>query len=158
MSATTRFASAAKDRGFEPDVQTFPAGTRTAADAAAAVGVSIGQIVKSLVFVDGDDPVLILTSGANRVDEAAVAQRAGLSSLKRATAEQVRRATGFAIGGTPPFGHQADITTLLDEDLLGFDLVWAAAGSPEACFPIEPNRLVDLTGARVLSVGEEHED
>jgi prolyl-tRNA editing enzyme YbaK/EbsC (Cys-tRNA(Pro) deacylase) len=126
-------------------VREFPAGTRTAQDAAAAIGCSVGQIVKSLVFVRDEQPVLVLCSGANTVD----AQRLG---LHKADADLVRRATGFAIGGVPPYGHPAPLETLVDEDLLGYDEIWAAAGTPRSVFPLTPAQLVERSGGTVARV------
>ena len=126
-------------------VRDFPAGTRTAQDAAAAIGCRVGQIVKSLVFVRGEQPVLVLCSGANTVD----AQRLG---LHKADADLVRRATGFAIGGVPPYGHPAPLETLVDEDLLGYDEIWAAAGTPRSVFPLTPAQLVERSGGTVARV------
>jgi len=150
--ATERFASAARALGFEPEISRFPEGTRTAADAAAAVGCDVAQIVKSLVFAAGDDPVLVLTSGANQVDEAAVAAALGVDRIGKADAAVVREATGFAIGGTPPFGHVGELVTLIDEDLFDHDVVWAAAGTPDSCFPIAPDQLAELARARRVVV------
>lgn len=152
MNALARFLTAAREVGLEPAVQRFPEGTRTAADAAAAVGCDVGQIVKSLVFMAGDDPVLVLTSGSNRVDEAKVAALLDVPALGKATADEVRNATGFAIGGTPPCGHDTALRTVVDLDLLNHDEVWAAAGTPDSCFPIEPARLVAVTGGQVADV------
>ena len=123
----------------------FPEGTRTAQDAAAAIGCSVGQIVKSLVFVRDQQPVLVLCSGSNTVD----AQRLG---LMKADADVVRRATGFAIGGVPPYGHPAPLDTLVDEDLLGHDEIWAAAGTPRSVFPLTPAELVARSGGTVARV------
>ena len=123
----------------------FPAGTRTAADAAAAIGCEVGAICKSLVFRAGDEPLLIVASGANRVDEA----RFGAA---KADAAFVREQTGFAIGGVPPYGHVRAIETIVDEDLLAYPTVWAAAGTPSSVFPIEPGELVARTGGRVERV------
>jgi prolyl-tRNA editing enzyme YbaK/EbsC (Cys-tRNA(Pro) deacylase) len=128
------------------DVREFPEGTRTAADAAAAIGCDVGQIVKSLVFRRGDDAVLVLCSGANTVDAAAL-------GLEKADADFVRRVTGFAIGGVAPYGWvSAPAETLLDEDLLAYDELWAAAGTPRAVFPLTPAELVERTGGRVTRV------
>ncbi len=154
MSAIERFVEAARQAGLEPEVHRFPAGTRTAADAAGAVGCSLGQIVKSLVFMAGGQPVLVLTSGSNRVDEAAVAAVLGVPSLAKASADQVRETTGFAIGGTPPLGHPRELRTLMDKDLLGYDEIWAAAGTPDACFPVSPSALAEAAGADVVAVKE----
>jgi len=123
----------------------FPEGTRTAQDAAAAIGCTVGQIVKSLVFLRDGEPILVLCSGANTVD----AQRLGLD---KADANVVRRATGFAIGGVPPYGHPAPLETLVDEDLLGYDEIWAAAGTPRSVFPLTPGDLVERTGGTVARV------
>jgi prolyl-tRNA editing enzyme YbaK/EbsC (Cys-tRNA(Pro) deacylase) len=123
----------------------FPAGTRTAADAAAAIGCEVGAICKSLVFRVGDEPLLVIASGANRVDE----ERFG---AVKADAAFVREQTGFAIGGVPPFGHMRAIETVVDEDLLGYETVWAAAGTPSSVFPIAPAELVARTGGRVARV------
>ncbi len=152
MEAAERFAHAAKELGIEPAVQRFPEGTRTAADAASAVGCEIGQIVKSLVFVAGPDAVLVLTSGANRVDEALAAAALGMEALAKADAALVREATGFAIGGTPPFGHVGRLRTVVDADLMGWSEVWAAAGTPDTCFPIAPADLVRFSGGVVADV------
>jgi prolyl-tRNA editing enzyme YbaK/EbsC (Cys-tRNA(Pro) deacylase) len=123
----------------------FPEGTRTAQDAAAAIGCTVGQIVKSLVFLRDGEPILVLCSGANTVD----AQRLGLN---KADANVVRRATGFAIGGVPPYGHPAPLETLVDEDLLGYDEIWAAAGTPRSVFPLTPAELVERSGGTVARV------
>lgn len=136
-------------------VQDFPAGTRTATDAAAAVGCDVGQICKSLVFrrmrSDPPRPLLVIASGANRVDEARVGELVG-GPIGKADAAFVREHTGFAIGGVPPAGHPAPIETLVDRDLLAFDVVWAAAGTPRAVFSLAPAQLVELTGGRVADV------
>ncbi|HET6311921.1 MAG TPA: YbaK/EbsC family protein [Candidatus Nitrosotalea sp.] len=129
-------------------VKEFPAGTRTAVDAARAVGCDVGQIVKSLVFVAGGRPVVALVSGANRLDEKLLAAVAGEPVLK-ADAETVRSATGYSIGGVPPFGHATEVPVFMDRDLLGYDVVWAAAGRPDSVFQIAPDRLRDLSNATV---------
>lgn len=147
--ALDRFSEAARGLGIEPDVRRFPEGTKTAGDAATAIGVEVGQIVKSLIFMADDRPVLALTSGANRVDESRLAVLAAASGVRRATPEEARTATGFAVGGTPPFGHPAPIVTFCDEDLLSFEEVWAAAGTPDSVFPLTPDQLLRLTGAEV---------
>lgn len=127
-------------------VREFPAGTRTAADAAAAIGCEVAQIVKSLVFRRGDDAVLVLCSGANTVDEAAL-------GVAKADAAFVRDVTGFAIGGVPPYGWRTPpAETLLDEDLMALGELWAAAGTPRAVFPLTPAELLDRTGGRVARV------
>jgi prolyl-tRNA editing enzyme YbaK/EbsC (Cys-tRNA(Pro) deacylase) len=127
-------------------VREFPEGTRTAADAAAAIGCEVAQIVKSLVFRRGDEAVLVLCSGANTVDEAPL-------SVAKADAAFVREVTGFAIGGVPPYGWRtAPAETVVDEDLLAHDVVWAAAGTPRSVFPLAPAELVQRTGGRVARV------
>jgi prolyl-tRNA editing enzyme YbaK/EbsC (Cys-tRNA(Pro) deacylase) len=152
--AVERFSAAAAALGLEPDVVRFPEGTRTAADAAAAVGCGIAQIVKSLVFVADDGrPVVALTSGANRADTAALAVLLGVAEVRRATPEEARAATGFAIGGTPPFGYPVPVEQLIDRDLLAHERVWAAAGTPDAVWPVDPRRLLEVTGARAEAFG-----
>ena len=127
-------------------VRRFPQGTRTAADAAAAIGCEVAQIVKSLVFRRSDEPVLVLASGANRVDEAAL-------GLTKADAAFVRETSGYAIGGVPPFGwRRPPAETLVDRDLLAFAEVWAAAGRPDAVFPLSPQRRVPASGGGVVEV------
>ena len=147
--AIDRFLEAARGVGIEPEVRRFPEGTKTARDAAAAVGVEVGQIVKSLIFIGESRPVLALTSGANRVNEARLALLAGSPGVRRATPEQARAATGFAVGGTPPFGYPEPVRAFCDEDLFAYSRVWAAAGTPDAVFAIEPSELVRVSGAEV---------
>ena len=133
-------------------VSTFPAGTRTAADAAAAIGCDVAQIVKSLVFrKQSGGALLVLTSGRNRVDEAKVGALVA-EPIAKADAAFVRGATGFAIGGVPPAGYPAPIDTLVDRDLLTLGELWAAAGTPQTVIPIAPDDLVRLTGGRVADV------
>jgi prolyl-tRNA editing enzyme YbaK/EbsC (Cys-tRNA(Pro) deacylase) len=139
--AVQRFEEAARERGLRLDVRRFPAGTKTAPDAARAVGCEVGQIVKSLVFVADEEPVLALTSGANRADLAKLTAFTGANEVRRATAKEAREATGFAIGGTPPFGFPRPVRTLMDRDLFAFQEVWAAAGAPDSVFPIAPDEL-----------------
>ncbi len=134
-------------------VMEFDASTRTAADAAAAVGCSVDQIAKSLVFrtVNSDRFVLVITSGANRVDERAVSAILG-EKIGRADADFVRDRTGFAIGGVPPVGHATPPLVLVDEDLMRFEVIWAAAGTPNAVFELTPEQLLELTGAAPVRV------
>ncbi|MCW2991766.1 MAG: YbaK/EbsC family protein [Solirubrobacterales bacterium] len=128
------------------DVREFPEGTRTAAEAAAAIGCGVAQIVKSLVFVRDGEPVLVLCSGANTVDEAAL-------GVAKADAAFVRRVTGMAIGGVSPYGWVSPpAETLLDEDLMAHAELWAAAGTPRAVFPLTPAQLAERTGGRVTRV------
>jgi len=151
-TAVERFTGRAQELGVDVTVSTFPEGTRTAVDAARAVGCVVGAIVKSLLFLADDEPVLVLTSGANRVDEARVAEVIGARTVRKADADEVRAVTGYAIGGTPPFGHERAVVTLIDPDLLVHDMVWAAAGTPVCVFPIDPATLVAITGARTATV------
>ncbi len=132
-------------------MRSYPEGTRTAVDAAAAVGCDVDQIVKSLVLMAGEQPVLVLCSGANRVDLAKVGAEFD-GRARMANADEVRAATGFAIGGAPPFGHPSPLPTLVDPHLLGFDEVWAAAGTPDSVFPLTPGDLVAATAAREADV------
>ena len=138
--------------GVTLSVLEFPDGTRTADDAAAAIGVAVGQIVKSLVFLADGAPVVALVSGANQLAEAKLAAAAGATSTGRATAEQVRESTGYPVGGVPPFGHASSLATFVDEDLLTFDVVWAAAGTPHHNFSISPAELVRLSGGVVADL------
>lgn len=144
----TRFCAAASALGVVIRAVRYPEETRTAVDAATAIGCDVAQIVKSLVFATADGPVLALTSGANRVDTRALGEVVG-TTIERADAESARAATGYSIGGTPPFGHPTPVLTFVDRDLLGHDVVWAAAGTPDSVFPIAPDRLVEVTGGMV---------
>ena len=146
-----RFESWLATNDFGVTVKEFPQGTRTAADAAGAVGCDVGQIVKSLVFVAAGRPVVALVSGANRLDERRLAEVAG-EPVAKADAETARIATGYAIGGVPPFGHAADLPVFMDRDLLAYPVVWAAAGRPDSVFAIEPERLRELSHAVVLDL------
>jgi prolyl-tRNA editing enzyme YbaK/EbsC (Cys-tRNA(Pro) deacylase) len=139
--------------GHECRVVEFTESTRTAQEAAERVGVALGQIVKSLIFKGktSGKPILVLTSGANRVDEARLSAYAA-EPISRADAEFVRAVTGFAIGGVPPMGHASKMETYLDEDLLQYDLIWAAAGTPNAVFELTPALLKELTGGTVAAV------
>ena len=143
-----KFRQRLLERGLSIDVHTLSDSTRTAAEAAAAVGCAVGQIVKSLVFVRDQEPVMVLCAGDRRVD----AKRLG---LKPARAEQAREATGFAIGGIPPLGHERTLETMIDVSLHRFRTVWCAAGTPHAVFEIEVDRLIAATQpATVLDVTE----
>ena len=150
--AAAAVVTAGRSLGLEVDVREFPDGTRTAADAARAIGCEVNQIVKSLVFVADTDPVLVLTAGGNRVDVVKVGKERSAAVVRKADAGEVRAATGFAIGGTPPFGHARELAVLIDRDLTGFDVVWAAAGTPRHVFPITPGDLVKATGGEVADV------
>lgn len=141
-----RFAERLRERGLEIEIKTLSDSARTAALAAAALGVEVGQIVKSLVFLRDDQPVLILCAGDRRVD----VERLGLAP---ASAERVREVTGFSIGGVPPLGHDVELQTTIDESLRRFRVVWAAAGTPHAVFAIATDALIKaISSARVTSV------
>jgi len=152
--STQRVLEAARKLGLAIEVRHFAEGTRTAQEAAQAVGASLGQIAKSMVFLADGKPVLVLTSGPNRVDTAKVARHLGASQVRRASPDEVRSATGFAIGGVPPFGHVRSLTVLFDRDLLQFETIWGAAGTPNAVFAIQPQRLADASGAVVADIKE----
>jgi prolyl-tRNA editing enzyme YbaK/EbsC (Cys-tRNA(Pro) deacylase) len=152
--AADRFAGAAAAAGIALESQRFPEGTRTAEDAARAIGCDVAQIVKSLVFVADGVPVLALTSGRNRVDPSKLAALCGASDVRKATADEVRDATGYAIGGTPPFGHPQALRCFVDEDLMGFDEVWAAAGTPDSVFPLTPAELATAAGGTVAAFAQ----
>jgi Cys-tRNA(Pro) deacylase len=142
-----RVVAAARELGLEIETRTFPEGTRTAQDAANAVGCDVAQIVKSLVFLVDGAPVMALVAGSNRLDEARLAAAIGGTEVTRPDAQVVRAATGYPIGGVPPFGHSTPLPTIIDEDLLEFEVVWAAAGTPHDVFPVAPAELVRVTGA-----------
>jgi len=154
-TAVEKVTEAARTCGIEIAVREFPAGTRTAQDAANAVGCDLAQIVKSLVFTADGAPVIALVSGRHKLDTAKLAAAAGVKEVRKATAEEARDATGFAIGGTPPFGHARPLPVFFDLTLLEFDEVWCAAGTPTTVFPIDPNALLSSTGARAETL---HED
>ena len=132
-------------------VREFAASTATASDAAAAIGTTVGRIVKSLVFMAGEQPVLVLVSGSNRVDVEKVG-RLLRKPITRPNADLVKTLTGFSIGGVPPLGHAHRLATLIDRDLLQYDEVWAAAGTPNAVFAIAPPDLVRITAGRADDV------
>lgn len=147
-----RVVDAAAALGLEVFPRTFPDGTRTAQEAADAIGVELGQIVKSLIFgVDGEI-VLAYVSGANRLDETKLAEAAGGVMCQRVDADVVRSATGFPIGGVPPFGHATPLRIFIDPDLLHYDEVWAAAGTWHDVFGIEPHKLVEASGGAVTDL------
>ncbi|MCU1483895.1 MAG: hypothetical protein JWN67_641 [Actinomycetia bacterium] len=143
---------AARARGLEIEPRSFPEGTKTAADAAAAIGVEVGQIVKSLVFLVDGVPTMALVAGDNRLDEAKLAAAAGGTEVVRPDGDAVRAATGFPIGGVPPLGH--DLPIHVDRDLLRFDVVWAAAGTWTDVFAITPDDLVRVTGGTVVELAQ----
>lgn len=152
-AAVQRVQEAAKRLGLEVEVVQMPASTRTAAEAAEACGCTVGQIVKSLIFKGSESglPYLLLVSGANRVNEEAVGRILG-ETLERPDAAFVREVTGYAIGGIPPFGHLADIGTWMDRDLLRYETVWAAAGTPHSVFRVAPAVLRDKLSLTTIDV------
>jgi prolyl-tRNA editing enzyme YbaK/EbsC (Cys-tRNA(Pro) deacylase) len=149
-----RVKNAASAYGLSIEIHEVPQSTRTAAEAAAAVGTTVGQIVKSLIFrgKQSGRPYLILVSGSNRVNEDAVAAVIG-EAVARPDAAYVRETTGFAIGGIPPFGFASRMHSYFDEDLLQYETVWAAAGTPHAVFAVAPSALRDAIDAKVMRVG-----
>ena len=147
----TRVADAAAEFGLTIEPRRFPEGTKTAADAAAAIGVQVGQIVKSLIFAVDGEVVLAYVSGANQLDEAKLAGAAGGTKASRVDADAVREATGFPIGGVPPFGH--GLPVVLDKELLDHDSVWAAGGDGHSLFEIDPQKLAACTQAIIARVG-----
>lgn len=160
--AVRRVVEAAAQRGVDLEIRTFPAGTHTAVQAARAVDAQLGQIVKSLVFVtareDGSlEPILCLVSGPNRVDTARLGAFVGRSDVRKATAREANDLTGFVIGGIPPFGHDHRLRVVMDPDLGRFTTVWAAAGLPDAVFPISPASLRVLADAQVAPIIEDAE-
>lgn len=147
-----RVQEALDEFGMKLQVIELPGSTRTANDAAGSIGCEVGQIVKSLVFrtKDTDKAILVLASGKNRVNEAGLSGLLGEMILK-ADAVYVREVTGFSIGGVPPVGHASEITTLIDEDLLTYSEIWAAAGTPRAVFQLTPEALLTVTGGRIIT-------
>lgn len=150
-----RVEATLRNLGFPNEVMQLPQSARTAVEAAAAIGCTVGQIVKSLVFevTDGGQGVVVLASGANRVDEARLAGYVG-SAVARANAAFVREQTGYAIGGVAPVGHTLPSKVYIDQDLLQYDALWAAAGHPHAVFRLTPDELLRLTGGQVVAVAE----
>jgi prolyl-tRNA editing enzyme YbaK/EbsC (Cys-tRNA(Pro) deacylase) len=150
-----RFQDALRARGLTFQVKVFDQTTHTSKDAARAIGCSLGQIAKSLIFrlTESGAPLLVIASGPNRVDEAALAARLG-QAFAKADPDFVFASTGYAVGGVPPACHSQAIRTLIDEDLLKFDLIWAAAGASNAVFPLTPAELLELTGGQVVPIKE----
>lgn len=142
--------------GFEVDVHEFPEGTKTAADAAEAIGCEVAQIASSIVFVADGEVVVSVTSGANRVSEARLADELGVdpADVRTANADEIKETLGWSIGGVPPFCHETAVPVLFDETLAEFDTVWAAAGTPETVFPISPDDLREYADARTAAVAE----
>ena len=154
---TARVAAALDAANVETEVREFAGATRTAQQAADALGVPVGAIVKSLCFVADGEPVMALVSGSNRADLTKLQQALGASSVTRAGADVVRAATGYAIGGVPPVGHARPLRMLLGRDLMRYDELWAAAGTPHSVFSIDPICLFALTGAELVDIAGEAE-
>lgn len=152
-SSAARVQEALTNAGIEARVVELPDSTRTAAEAAAAIGCEVAQIAKSLVFrgKTSGNPILVIASGTNRVNEKSIGAAAG-EAIEKADAEFVRARTGYAIGGIPPAGHSEPLTTFIDEDLARFERIWAAAGTPHAVFELTFGDLVHLTRGRVVRV------
>ena len=152
-SSARKVQEALIEHGVTSQVVEMPQSTRTANDAARAAGCQVGQIVKSLIFKGKktQQPILVATSGANRVNEKMIANLIS-EPLAKADAEFVREKTGFAIGGIPPVGHVQQIRIFIDEDLLQYNEIWAAAGTPKAIFKLTPQELQKITGGQVVSV------
>jgi prolyl-tRNA editing enzyme YbaK/EbsC (Cys-tRNA(Pro) deacylase) len=146
-----RLAERARELGLDVQVRRLEASTRTVKDAAEAVGCEESEIAKSIVFVADGDPVLCVASGRHRIDVDKLADELDVAEVRQATAGEVRAATGYAIGGVPPFGH--DVPVLFDESLLEHERVWAAAGDPNSLFCVDPRELAGSIGARVVGVG-----
>jgi prolyl-tRNA editing enzyme YbaK/EbsC (Cys-tRNA(Pro) deacylase) len=147
-----RLAECARELGLEVNVQRLEASTRTVKDAAEAVGCEPDEIAKAIVFVADGDPVLCVASGKHRIDVDRLADELDVAEVRQAAPDEVRAATGFAIGGVPPFGH--DLPVLFDESLLHHERVWAAAGDPHSLFCVDPRELAGCIRARVVAVGE----
>lgn len=143
-----------REQGIEAQPVEFAESTRTSADAAAAIGTTVAQIAKSLVFMANGQPLLVIASGANRVDTKKLGALLD-ARITRADADAVRQATGFPIGGVPPLGHTTPLRTLIDEDLLAFTSIWAAAGTPNAVFETTPADLVKMTNGQVADLKEQ---
>jgi prolyl-tRNA editing enzyme YbaK/EbsC (Cys-tRNA(Pro) deacylase) len=148
-----RVRAALAKAGHADTISEFPEGTRTSQDAANAVGCTVAQIAKSIVLRSGEQVVLVVASGPNRVDLAKIAAAIG-APVKSADGRWVRDVTGFAIGGVPPVGHTANVRIFIDADLMALDLVWAAAGSPRHVFRTTPQELARMTGGEVMEVKE----
>lgn len=152
--AVQKVQAAISQHGLRREVIELEVHARTSQQAADALGVSVGQIVKSLVFTADGRPLLVAASGVNRVDERRLGELAG-GRIRRADPDTVKRTTGYTIGGVPPIGLESELTVYIDRDLLGYDLVYAAAGRPECVFPIAPDELVRATGGKVVDIKEE---
>ncbi|MFI6494277.1 YbaK/EbsC family protein [Streptomyces sp. NPDC050564] len=156
-AAHPRFAEALRELGLDEvngRIRRFPDATRTAVEAAAAIGCELSQICKSLIFAADGVPVLVLMDGASRVDVELVRRELGAEKVTRPKADVVRETTGYAIGGVPPFGHRTRTRVLADRSLLDHDTVWAAAGTPYTVFPMDPKSLIAHAGGTLVDVRE----
>jgi len=151
VSAPARVQAALIAAGVDARIEEFPSSTRTAQEAATTVGTTVGQIVKSLLFLAGDSPVVALVSGVNRLNTQRLAALTG-ATIGKADADAVRKATGYSIGGVPPVGFPVPLPTFIDRDLMQYDVVWAAAGTPRHVFPITPEELIRITGGTVADL------
>lgn len=154
-SGPERVQAALDSAGIETKVVRLLDSTRTAPEAAKAVGCDVGAIAKSLLFLADGEPLLVICAGDRRVDTGKVGALVGAETVKMAPAEEVRRVTGYAIGGVPPLGHAAEVPMIMDESLLRWPQIYAAAGAHDALFPVDPNLLARVTGARLAAVGAE---
>ncbi len=152
---TARVVAALGEAGIDTEVREFDEATRTAQQAADTLGVPVGAIVKSLCFMADREALMLLVSGANRADVEKVRSLLGVTTVTRAKPDEVRAATGYAIGGVPPIGHARPLHMIVDRDLLGYDELWAAAGTPNSVFHLTPRQLVELAGGEVADVAEE---
>lgn len=153
-AATQRFVERSAALGYDAVPRVFPEGTKTSQDAAKAAGCHLSQIVKSLVLTADGQPILVLMSGDRRVDTKALAELIGVKAVRRADLETAREATGYAVGGTPPFGHVTDVPVYVDESLKRNEEVWVAAGTPSTIFPMQLTTLVDVARATWVDIAE----
>ncbi|MEU8620140.1 YbaK/EbsC family protein [Streptomyces sp. NPDC048623] len=156
--AHPQFAAALTELGLDVEVRRFPDETRTAQQAAEAIGCGVSEIVKSLVFAADGVPVLVLMDGSSRVDVERVRQELGAGAVTRADARVVRETTGYAIGGVPPFGHRSRTRVLADRGLLDHEVVWAAAGTPHSVFALDPKTLIAHAGGTLVDVRERSDE
>lgn len=152
-SGPERVQEALKAAGLEAKVVRLPGSTRTAAEAASAAGCEVGAIAKSLLFLADGAPLLVICGGDRRVDTTGLAQYLGVREIKMAPAEEVRRITGYAIGGVPPLGHVTAVRTVMDSGLLSWPLIYGAAGAHDALFAVEPRKLAEVSAAELVDLG-----
>ena len=153
IPAKEKVKRAIQKSGYSFEVLELPGSTRTAKEAAATIGCTISEIAKSIIFkgIQSGKPVLVIASGSNRVDTAKVSSLIN-EEISKADAEYIRSETGFAIGGVPPVGHNYQLLTIIDEDLMNYETIWAAAGTPFSVFSLQPKDLPELTGGKVTTV------